>query len=46
MAYTSKSDDAIAEIAEEVAAIKGDTEKNKKKQKQLIVEDSDIPEEA
>ena len=41
MAYTSKSDDAIAEIAEEVAAIKGDTEKNKKKQKQLIVEDND-----
>ena len=45
MAYTSKSDDAIAEIAEEVATIKGQTEKNKKKQKQLIVEDSDIPKE-
>ena len=49
MAYTSKSDDAIAEIADEVAAIKSDTEKNKKKQKQkqLIVENNDdIPEEA
>ena len=45
MAYTSKSDDAIAEIAEEVATIKDQTEKNKKKQKQLIVEDSDIPKE-
>ena len=43
MAYTSKSDDAIAEIAQEVAAVKADTEKNKKKQKKLIVEDSDIP---
>ena len=47
MAYTSKSDDAIAEIAEEVATIKDETEKNKKKQKQLIVEDgavdADIP---
>ena len=47
MAYTSKSDDAIAQIADEVAAIKNDTENNKKKQKQLIVEDgavdADIP---
>lgn len=47
MAYTSKSDDAIAEIAEEVANIKDETEKNKQRQKQLIVEDgsvdSDIP---
>lgn len=45
MAYRSKSEGAIDEIAAEVAAVKADTEKNKKKQKQLIVEDSDIPKE-
>ena len=42
MAYTSKSDDAIAEIASEIEDIK-----NKKREKQLVVEGSndDIPEE-
>jgi hypothetical protein len=39
MAYRSKSDDAIAEIADEVAAIKDETAKSKKKQ--LIVESND-----
>ena len=41
MAYTSKSDDAISEIEDEIAGLK------KKKEKKLIVENGneDIPEE-